>query len=214
MFKEYQQVGNGQTNYLMDFITQHIPFVQDEDNPYLLWCDEEHNIGIDICYQSDSVHIYCNGDIYNHRVGNNYYSSDGYRTFVQSSKKGAVYYLAQRRVNESDSNGLSPNIVFAKDITGDWAIIIDSKLYYKNGIINISNVGIEPDYNVPFSATKFYNIANNAAFEELYKIDSATTFALRGTYVNFGGQGYRVVDARSTKSYDALPCYAFPVADV
>lgn len=214
MFKENFFSTTGSAEDMQNFITAHTDLLPDENDWYMYWCDEEHSLGINLSNSGGYIVIYCgNGEKYT--VSNKTFtSSSGYYTYAQQSKKGTVAYLAQHRSSSADSYGQSPNLIVAQDQGGDWAIIIGGTLYYKNGTVNIGSVGVTPDYNAPFSATKVYNTATGAAFPELYKINSATTFTLRGTYVNFGGQGYRCVDGRIAKLADALPCYAFPVADV
>lgn len=216
MFKEYYLQTKSATTMskFAEFITSHSQLIVDNNDKWIYWCDESHSIGIRLVGNGsgDSIDIYCNNDTYK-ISGVRFNVSDTYDTYIQTSKNGAVTYLSQHKSTNPDTYENSPNIVFAKDATGNWAIIIGSTLYYKNGTVDIGSVGVEPDYNAPFSAAKVYNTATGAAFEELYKINSATIFSLRGTYVNFGGQGYRCVDGRIAKLYNALPCYAFPVAD-
>lgn len=213
--EHYMSIYDSELSKFRNFCADIFGFIPDEENPNRFWCDETKAIGIEAEKASSSSYIRLS-NIYTNS-GNRYYTlgvtlaDDTHGVYYQMSKDKDVKYM---RGSSGSSSTKVARLIFAKSDNGDWCIFTDSYMYHKNGRMFIGTAHDNISANTPFSIFKVPNLAAGGFFPNLYKVYTATLLNIEGTYADFGGDGYRIVNAQCIGSgSDTYADYAFPVAD-
>ncbi len=172
----------------------------DTDTAGRIYLDKEKDIFL---YSNNSLNFWlCHTANSKINIAYKTFAANYFYTDCNADK--TVLYLRAAYSSELSRNG---GFILAKDKSGDWACITKNSIITKDGSFSFTTTSAFVNTNFLYSAFNAPNAVNGMMFEGLYRVFTAQTFSVSGSYVNFGGKIFRTVD--SLGGVMGAPDYAF-----